>query len=92
MRLEAAKWRKSSHSADEGTDCVEVAFTSEVVGVRDSKDTTARLAFSPAAWRAFLARLTPRPAATGSCPSSVAWGRGTSAGPARRRATAPGPR
>ena len=54
MRLEEAKWRKSSYSANEGTDCVEVAFASEAVGVRDSKNTTARLAFSRAAWRAFL--------------------------------------
>lgn len=56
MRLEEAKWRKSSYSANEGTDCVEVAFTSEAVGVRDSKNTTPRLAFSPVAWRAFIAR------------------------------------
>ncbi|MGW4112197.1 DUF397 domain-containing protein [Actinosynnema sp. NPDC004786] len=57
MRLEEAKWRKSSYSANEGTDCVEVVVASEAVGVRDSKNTTPRLVFSPAAWRAFLDRL-----------------------------------
>jgi hypothetical protein len=55
VRLEAARWRKSSYSANEGTDCVEVAFASEAVGVRDSKNTTPRLAFTRASWRAFLA-------------------------------------
>jgi hypothetical protein len=53
VRLEEVKWRKSSYSTNEGTDCVEVAFASESVGVRDSKNTTPRLAFSRAAWRAF---------------------------------------
>ena len=55
MRREAVRWRKSSYSAGVGTDCVEVAFASEAVGVRDSKNTTPRLAFSRAAWRAFIA-------------------------------------
>lgn len=51
------RWRKSSRSSDVGTDCVQVAFASETVGVRDSKNTMPQLAFTPAAWRAFLAKL-----------------------------------
>ncbi|MFT7838292.1 DUF397 domain-containing protein [Saccharothrix sp. BKS2] len=50
-------WHKSSYSGDVGSDCVQVAFASEAVGVRDSKNTTPQLAFTPDAWRAFLARL-----------------------------------
>jgi hypothetical protein len=37
-----------------------VAFTPEVVGVRDSKNAAPRLAFTPTAWRAFLADLPER--------------------------------
>ncbi|MFD7654843.1 DUF397 domain-containing protein [Actinosynnema sp. NPDC059797] len=51
------RWRKSRRSGDVGSDCVQVAFASEAVGVRDSKNTTSQLAFTPAAWRAFLAKL-----------------------------------
>ncbi|QFZ24820.1 DUF397 domain-containing protein [Saccharothrix syringae] len=54
------RWRKSSYSEGENTNCVEVAFTPEVVGVRDSKNTTPQLTFPASAWRAFLAT-TPRP-------------------------------
>ncbi|GAA1271981.1 DUF397 domain-containing protein [Saccharothrix xinjiangensis] len=50
-------WHKSSYSGDVGSDCVQVASASEAVGVRDSKNTTPQLAFTPAAWRAFLANL-----------------------------------
>ncbi|QFZ22618.1 DUF397 domain-containing protein [Saccharothrix syringae] len=57
MYQEAMLWRKSSYSEGVGTDCVEVAFASEAVGVRDSKNTTPQLAFTPAAWRAFVAKL-----------------------------------
>ncbi|WP_307867865.1 DUF397 domain-containing protein [Umezawaea beigongshangensis] len=48
-------WRKSSRSV-EGTnaDCVEVAVTPSVVGVRDSKNPAAELAFSPVRWNAFV--------------------------------------
>ncbi|MFJ6676722.1 DUF397 domain-containing protein [Actinosynnema sp. NPDC091369] len=35
---------------------MEVAFAQEVVGVRDSKNIEPRLAFTPAAWRAFISR------------------------------------
>ncbi|SDT29680.1 protein of unknown function [Streptomyces sp. TLI_053] len=48
-------WFKSSHSGNEGGDCVEVAETAESVLVRDSKDKSGpRLAFSSAAWRSFV--------------------------------------
>ncbi len=49
-------WRKSSHSSNEGGECVEVAETTSAVLVRDSKDKAGpHLAFTPAAWEAFLA-------------------------------------
>ncbi|MBM7436867.1 DUF397 domain-containing protein [Streptomyces sp. HB132] len=48
-------WFKSSHSGNQGGDCVEVAFCPHTVHVRDSKDLTVPpLALSPAAWTAFL--------------------------------------
>ncbi|WP_200211828.1 DUF397 domain-containing protein [Micromonospora coerulea] len=47
------RWRKSSHSGDEGA-CVEMAVLATAVAVRDSKDPTGpTLVFSPAAWAAF---------------------------------------
>jgi hypothetical protein len=53
------RWRKSSHSGSSGTDsCVEVAFSVETVGVRDSKNVSGpALAFTEVAWRAFASRL-----------------------------------
>ena len=33
-----ATWRKSTHSSNQGDDCVELADLGEVVGLRDSKD------------------------------------------------------
>jgi hypothetical protein len=51
----ALEWRTSTHSGAEGGDCVEVAATPAVVHVRDSKDQAGPiLAFSPAAWAAFV--------------------------------------
>ncbi len=45
-------WRKSSYSGSGDNDCVEVAFATRAVGVRDSKNTSGpTLAFSPTAWR-----------------------------------------
>ncbi|WP_026410800.1 DUF397 domain-containing protein [Actinomadura oligospora] len=38
MGLDDPRWRKSSHSADNGGDCVELADLASAVGVRDSKD------------------------------------------------------
>jgi len=54
-------WRKSSHSGANGGSCVEVAGTSRVVLVRDTKDPDSRtLAFSAQAWRAFAEQLKRR--------------------------------
>lgn len=48
-------WFKSSYSSNEEPACVEVASTPGTVHVRDSKDPDGgQLAFSPAAWTAFL--------------------------------------
>ncbi|MFF1786035.1 DUF397 domain-containing protein [Kitasatospora sp. NPDC058243] len=49
-------WFKSSYSGNEGGACVEVAETTGVIHVRDSKDKSGpQLAFEPAAWQAFVA-------------------------------------
>ena len=52
-----AVWRKSTRSGNGGSDCVEVAITPDVIGVRDTKDHGAGpvLMFSPAEWSAFTA-------------------------------------
>ncbi|MYS23911.1 protein of unknown function [Streptomyces sp. DvalAA-14] len=57
--LPAAAWRKSSYSSSNGGDCVEVAAgVPGLVPVRDSKDPEGpALAFTPAAWAAFLAEV-----------------------------------
>jgi hypothetical protein len=48
-------WFKSSYSAGDGGQCVEVAVGIGTVHVRDSKDTTrAALAVEPTAWSAFV--------------------------------------
>ena len=49
-------WRKSSYSGGNGTgNCVEVAMTTEAVGVRDSKHGTGpTLTFPADRWHAFL--------------------------------------
>lgn len=57
MNFSAAVWRKSSRSGS-GTNgaCVEVAFVSAAVGVRDSKNPAAgHLVFDDAAWQGFAA-------------------------------------
>jgi len=47
-------WRKSSYSGSE-TECVEVAMTPNVVGVRDTKDRDGgTLSLSTSAWSALL--------------------------------------
>ncbi|MFF5218004.1 DUF397 domain-containing protein [Micromonospora sp. NPDC000442] len=55
-------WRKSTRSGDNGGNCVEVATNLPgLVAVRDSKDPTGpTLAYSPAAWAAFV-RTAPSP-------------------------------
>lgn len=54
MQWEHAKWRKSTGSDSGG--CVEVAFTSGVIGVRDTKDRGRGpiLEFTEKEWRAFV--------------------------------------
>jgi len=48
-------WRKSSHSGEEGGNCVEVAPFSAIVGVRDSKNPGGPvLTFSRQEWKIFL--------------------------------------
>ncbi|MFE7889755.1 DUF397 domain-containing protein [Streptomyces sp. NPDC057412] len=48
-------WFKSSYSAGDGGECVEVAVRPATVHVRDSKDTTrAALAVEATAWAAFV--------------------------------------
>ncbi|MER6811252.1 DUF397 domain-containing protein [Spirillospora sp. NPDC000708] len=52
----AVRWRTSSYSSGQGTQCVEVASLSQSVGARDSKDPAGHvLTFGPGEWRAFLA-------------------------------------
>ncbi|WP_158879497.1 DUF397 domain-containing protein [Amycolatopsis anabasis] len=55
-------WRKSSYSTGAGgQECVEVAFRSPSVAVRDSKNPgSGVLSFPPAQWRAFMTRLRVR--------------------------------
>jgi len=55
MEMVSQAWRKSSHSGNGGTECVEVSVRrgAGVVAVRDSKDPGGGvLALSPACWRA----------------------------------------
>jgi hypothetical protein len=48
-------WFKSSYSAGDGGQCVEVAVRPARVHVRDSKDTTrAALTVGPTTWAAFV--------------------------------------
>jgi hypothetical protein len=52
------KWRKSTHSGDGGSTCVEVAEMSRGLAVRDSTDPDGpRLAFAGGDWDRFLARV-----------------------------------
>ncbi|MET9381603.1 DUF397 domain-containing protein [Streptomyces sp. NPDC002928] len=48
-------WFKSSYSGAEGGECLEVAATSRIIHVRDSKaPTRAQLAFRRQEWAAFV--------------------------------------
>ena len=54
----ALSWRKSSHSGNNGGDCVEVADTARVVLVRDTKDRDGAVLSIPAdVWRTFTATI-----------------------------------
>ncbi|MBM0202630.1 DUF397 domain-containing protein [Micromonospora sp. STR1s_5] len=55
--LTRAVWRKSTRSGDNGGNCVEVATNiSDVVAIRDSKDSTGPLlTFTAQAWTGFVA-------------------------------------
>ncbi|MFI2611275.1 DUF397 domain-containing protein [Kitasatospora sp. NPDC018619] len=50
-------WQKSSYSGSEGGNCIEIADGAPgIVPVRDSKDPHGpSLAFTPGAWRSFVA-------------------------------------
>ncbi|AZM58891.1 MULTISPECIES: DUF397 domain-containing protein [unclassified Streptomyces] len=53
--LNSLAWFKSSYSAGDGGECLEVAVRPATVHVRDSKDTTrAALAIEPTAWAVFV--------------------------------------
>jgi Domain of unknown function (DUF397). len=54
--LSGAEWKKSSRSADNGGNCVEVATNLRgLIAVRDSKNPSGDvLAFTPGEWRTFL--------------------------------------
>jgi hypothetical protein len=57
MEMTGARWRTATRSSNNGGDCVEVAdnLPGRIL-VRDSKDRTGgTLAFTPDAWRAFVA-------------------------------------
>lgn len=59
MDLTDAEWRKSRYSGGNGGNCVEVAGNLPgVVAIRDSKAPGGpELAFTPAEWAAFTARV-----------------------------------
>lgn len=57
MDLTRAAWRKSSYSSG-GSNCVEVANTSDSIAVRDSKDPAGGThTVHPSAWRSMISAL-----------------------------------
>ena len=58
-RLDSTIWRKSSYSGSNGGNCVEAASSTDLVMVRDTKNsgTGPVLGFAPAAWAAFMAQV-----------------------------------
>ena len=53
-----ADWRKSTFSGDPANECVEVSFSSNAVGLRDSKNPDGPiLAFNHSEWTTFLGDL-----------------------------------
>ncbi|WP_411575913.1 DUF397 domain-containing protein [Streptomyces mutabilis] len=58
----SATWRKSSHSAGDGGDCLEIATgISGVIPVRDSKNPGSRVTFQAEAWSAFVGAIKAAP-------------------------------
>lgn len=58
--LDSARWRTSSYSSSQGN-CVEVAVTAHVVGVRDSKARTGgTLHFPTTSWTRFMNAMSTR--------------------------------
>jgi hypothetical protein len=58
MDLQFTEWHKSSFSGPPQNECVEVAFSPAIVGLRDSKKPEAGvLAFNRTAWQAFLTQV-----------------------------------
>ncbi len=56
--LSRAQWRKSSYSGNTGN-CVEVAITESVVGIRDSKEPDGgMLRVSREEWQGFIEEMT----------------------------------
>jgi hypothetical protein len=56
--MNSSTWRKSSHSASNGGECVEVGSHNGRVLVRDTKDREGPvLRVSPTAWRVFADRV-----------------------------------
>jgi hypothetical protein len=54
MQTLSAPWRKSSHSANGGQDCVEAASASGAVLIRDTTDRDGgTLSFPSATWQSF---------------------------------------
>ncbi|OON81796.1 DUF397 domain-containing protein [Streptomyces tsukubensis] len=52
------RWFKSTHSGDEGGECVEIAVDRATIHVRDSKSSSGpRLAFAHGTWAGFVADL-----------------------------------
>ena len=71
--LSRATWRRSSYSASNGGQCVEVAHAlPAAVVVRDSRDLDgAQLILPPAAWAAFVDRVKRAGAAGRACATST---------------------
>lgn len=54
MDLTNAPWRKSSYSGGNGGNCIEAAWSTGLVAVRDSKDPAGpKLVVTPVVWRKF---------------------------------------
>jgi hypothetical protein len=56
--MTSARWRTSSHSGDNGGNCVEVGTAAPAIAVRDSKDPNGSLlAFTASVWTEFTEQL-----------------------------------